>query len=126
MRQGLLRILAVKGPFRASWCSWVTDFGWKMCILELKLLLRYRHITACLGFMGVMMKRLLASASILALSSVAVSAADLPVKAAPVLPPPIPFSWTGCYVGLHAGGGVMRDSNTHDGVINGVEGIGLE
>ena len=72
------------------------------------------------------MKRLLASASILALSSVAVSAADLPVKAAHVLPPPPPlFSWTGCYVGLHAGGGVMRDSNTHDGVINGVLGEGI-
>jgi len=59
------------------------------------------------------MKRLLASASILALSSVAVSAADLAVKAPPPPPPP-PFTWTGCYVGLHAGGGIMKDSGTQD------------
>jgi outer membrane immunogenic protein len=71
------------------------------------------------------MKRLLVSASILALSSVAVSAADLAVKAPPhVLPPPIPFSWTGCYVGLHVGGGVMKDSNTRDDIL-GSEFIGL-
>jgi outer membrane immunogenic protein len=67
-----------------------------------------------------MMKRLLASASILVLSSVAVSAADLPVKAPPLAPPPIPFSWSGCYVGLHAGGGVMKDSNTNDNVFEGI------
>jgi outer membrane immunogenic protein len=70
-----------------------------------------------------MMKRLLASASILALSSVAVSAADLPVKAAHVLPPPPPlFSWTGCYVGLHGGAGVMKDSNTNDNLNPATEG----
>jgi outer membrane immunogenic protein len=70
-----------------------------------------------------MMKKLLASASILALSSVAVSAADLPVKAPHVLPPPIPFTWTGCYVGLHAGGGVMKDSNTHDQALSSISSI---
>jgi len=37
----------------------------------------------------------------------AASAADLPVKAlSPVLPV---FSWTGCYVGVHAGAGVLLD-----------------
>jgi outer membrane immunogenic protein len=60
------------------------------------------------------MKRLLASASILALSSVAVSAADLPLKAAPYIAPIPVFSWTGCYVGAHVGAGTMHDSNTQD------------
>jgi outer membrane immunogenic protein len=56
------------------------------------------------------MKKLLASASILALSSVAVSAADLPMKAPPYIAPIPVFSWTGCYVGAHVGGGSMHDS----------------
>ena len=43
--------------------------------------------------------------STVALTQVA-SAADLPRKApAYTLPPPLPFSWTGFYVGLNAGGG---------------------
>jgi outer membrane immunogenic protein len=65
---------------------------------------------------GVPMKKLLASASILVLGSVAASAADFPLKAAPMVAPIPVFSWTGCYVGLHAGGGTMTDSNTHDAV----------
>jgi outer membrane immunogenic protein len=60
------------------------------------------------------MKRLLASASILALSSVAVSAADLPMKAAPYIAPIPVFSWTGCYIGAHVGGGTSHDSFTSD------------
>ena len=62
------------------------------------------------------MKRLLASVSILALSSVAVSAADLPMKAPPYAAPIPVFSWTGCYVGGHAGAGTMRDSFTQDNI----------
>jgi outer membrane immunogenic protein len=37
----------------------------------------------------------------------AASAADLAVKALPVVAPV--FSWTGCYVGVHAGAGVLLD-----------------
>jgi outer membrane immunogenic protein len=60
------------------------------------------------------MNKLLASASILILGSVAASAADLPIKAAPTVAPIPVFSWTGCYIGAHAGGGTMRDSFTFD------------
>lgn len=38
-------------------------------------------------------------------------AADLPVKAPPLQAPP-PFSWTGCYAGLNAGGGFTSISQT--------------
>jgi len=60
------------------------------------------------------MKRLLASASILVLGSVAASAADLPMKAPPYVAPIPVFSWTGCYVGGHVGGGTSHDSFTSD------------
>jgi outer membrane immunogenic protein len=36
------------------------------------------------------------------------SAADLPMKAMPYPAAPA-FSWTGCYVGVHAGAGVLND-----------------
>jgi outer membrane immunogenic protein len=53
------------------------------------------------------MKKLLLVTAAICLSSIAspVSAADMPVGVtkAPVLPPV--FSWTGCYVGAHVGGG---------------------
>ena len=40
----------------------------------------------------------------------AASAADLPVKARPYVAAPAPvFSWTGCYVGVHGGAGVVHD-----------------
>jgi outer membrane immunogenic protein len=32
------------------------------------------------------------------------SAADMPVKARPMTPVPVAFSWTGCYIGVNAGG----------------------
>ncbi len=52
-----------------------------------------------------MRKQLLTSAAVLALSAGAAFAADLPTHKAPPPPPPPPvFSWTGCYIGLHAGG----------------------
>jgi outer membrane immunogenic protein len=59
------------------------------------------------------MKQFAAVASFLVLSSGSVLAADLPMKAA--VPTPYAFSWTGCYVGAHAGGGSQSDSNTFDG-----------
>jgi outer membrane immunogenic protein len=39
----------------------------------------------------------------------AACAADLPVKAIPYAAPAPVFSWTGCYVGAHAGAGVLLD-----------------
>jgi outer membrane immunogenic protein len=38
----------------------------------------------------------------------AASAADLPMKALPMASAPA-FSWTGCYIGVHAGAGVLHD-----------------
>jgi len=55
------------------------------------------------------MKKLLASASFIVLSSATVFAADLPMNykaRGPVMAPV--FSWTGCYVGVHGGGGTMH------------------
>jgi outer membrane immunogenic protein len=57
------------------------------------------------------MKRILLAASCLALTSTASIAADLPLATkAPVMAVPV-FTWTGCYVGGHVGGGMMT-SNT--------------
>jgi outer membrane immunogenic protein len=39
----------------------------------------------------------------------AASAADLAVRAMPYAAPAPAFSWTGCYVGVHAGAGVLLD-----------------
>jgi outer membrane immunogenic protein len=49
-----------------------------------------------------MRKTLLASVSAIVLTSSAVMAADMPVKARPLPPPPAP-TWTGFYLGLNAG-----------------------
>jgi outer membrane immunogenic protein len=61
------------------------------------------------------MKKLLASASLLVLSSASAMAADLPMKAAPYMAPAPLFSWTGCYLGVHAGGGVMSAPISSEG-----------
>jgi len=45
----------------------------------------------------------------------AASAADLPMKALPYTPPPPPFSWTGFYIGGHAGAGIMLDQGFTSG-----------
>ncbi len=57
------------------------------------------------------MKKLLLATSCLALSSAAVMAADLPMvpTKAPVVAAPV-FTWTGCYVGAHVGGGMMTNT----------------
>jgi outer membrane immunogenic protein len=39
----------------------------------------------------------------------AASAADMAVRAMPYAAPAPVFSWTGCYVGIHAGAGVLHD-----------------
>lgn len=40
----------------------------------------------------------------------AAASADLPMKSMPYAAPAPVFSWTGCYVGAHAGAGTMRNS----------------
>jgi outer membrane immunogenic protein len=70
------------------------------------------------------MKKLLASASFIVLGSATVLAADLPVrytKAPPPIMAPV-FSWTGCYVGVHAGAGVMHDTWTDENGTGGLAG----
>jgi outer membrane immunogenic protein len=42
------------------------------------------------------------------------AAADLAVKARPYVAPAPLFSWTGCYIGVHAGAGVLRDQGFQD------------
>jgi len=55
------------------------------------------------------MKKIIAiAAALLGTASVA-SAADMAVKAPPYAAPVPVFTWTGCYVGVHAGAGVMHD-----------------
>jgi outer membrane immunogenic protein len=41
----------------------------------------------------------------------AASAADMAVKALPVVAPVVVYNWTGCYIGAHAGGGWGRNRN---------------
>jgi outer membrane immunogenic protein len=59
-----------------------------------------------------MKKLLLAAAAVVALS-VQAGAADIPLKT-PYRPPPIPvlYNWTGCYLGIHAGGGIHHSDFT--------------
>ena len=57
------------------------------------------------------MKKLLLATSCLALSSTVSMAADMsvPYTKAPVMAAPV-FTWTGCYVGGHVGGGTMTSN----------------
>ena len=48
----------------------------------------------------------------------AASAADLPMRAMPYAAPAPVFSWTGCYVGVHAGAGVLLDQGFQQVGIN--------
>src|SRR5258705_5265040 len=56
----------------------------------------------------VMKKFIAVAVAILGTASVA-SAADMAVKARPYAAPVPVFTWTGCYVGVHAGAGVLHD-----------------
>src|SRR5262249_44964898 len=59
---------------------------------------------------------LIASIALIALGTGLASAADLPVKAEPVPVPsyvPVPFTWTGCYVGGNIGA-AWADNNWSD------------
>ncbi len=51
--------------------------------------------------------------AVVALSAIlgvgAAQAADMPMKAMPYAAPAPVFSWTGCYLGVHAGAGVLLD-----------------
>ncbi len=45
----------------------------------------------------------------------AAQAADMPMKAMPYAAPAPVFSWTGCYIGVHAGAGVLLDQGFEPG-----------
>jgi outer membrane immunogenic protein len=53
-------------------------------------------------------RRLVLALGVLSVCSVSAMAADMPLKAPLVVPPP-PFSWNGCYVGGNVGGIFGRD-----------------
>ena len=59
-------------------------------------------------------RRLVLALGVLSVGSASALAADLPVKAPALIPPP-PFTWTGCYIGGHAGGDWARSHWTYSG-----------
>jgi outer membrane immunogenic protein len=60
------------------------------------------------------MRRLVLTLGVLSISCVGAAAADLPMKAPPmVMPPPLVYNWTGCYIGVHAGGAWSRSEATN-------------
>jgi outer membrane immunogenic protein len=68
-------------------------------------------VPACCRGGHVMNKFMLGSTALLAFAAVgSAGAADLPVKAPPMVAAPV-FSWTGCYIGAHAGYGWGRNKN---------------
>ena len=60
------------------------------------------------------MKRLLLSVAVTAIFAGSAFAADLPAKALPMAPAPVPYaaSWTGCYVGAGGGYGMWNQDVT--------------
>jgi outer membrane immunogenic protein len=75
------------------------------------------HLIAICGVLAhprVMKKIIAVAVAILGTASVA-SAADLAVKARPYIAPAPVFTWTGCYVGVHAGAGVLHDQGFQAG-----------
>ena len=71
------------------------------------------HAQVILGELYRFAVALLATAAIVGIS-VSASAADLPRKAPAYIPPaPLPYNWTGFYVGLNAGGSWGRQTNLY-------------
>ena len=69
--------------------------------------------------------KLTLSVAIMAFGLNAASAADMPLKARPAPPPPL-ISWTGCYVGIEAGGAWGRGSVVADtGAVAGTSVTGI-
>src|SRR4051812_23320028 len=50
------------------------------------------------------MRSLITGFGLLALTAAPVLAADLPVKARPMVPVAVAYNWTGCYIGVNGGG----------------------
>src|ERR1044072_7461042 len=63
-----------------------------------------------------MKKVLSATIGLIALSAVPAVGADLPVKARPMPAMAPVLNWTGCYIGVNAGGGWARSRNTWTGI----------
>ena len=61
-----------------------------------------------------MKKVLSATIGLLAISAVPAAAADLPVKARPMVPVVTAYNWTGCHIGGNVGGKWARTSGTVD------------
>ena len=61
-----------------------------------------------------MKKVLSATIGLLAISAVPAAAADLPVKARPMVPVVTAYNWTGCYIGGNIGGKWVRTSGSVD------------
>jgi hypothetical protein len=76
--------------------------------VELRFNRNHLYLGVIVKFSKLMFSSALATAAVLGIG--AASAADLPMRAAPYAAPVQVFSWTGCYIGVHAGAGVMRDS----------------
>ena len=71
------------------------------------------------------MKRVLsATLGLLAISAVPAAAADLPVKARPMVPVVTAYNWTGCYIGGNVGGKWARTSGSVNVAPAGIGGPG--
>jgi outer membrane immunogenic protein len=73
------------------------------------------------------MKTTLIGSATLSLLTFSAFGADLGVPPAPLAPPPSPFSWTSCYGGLRAGGGMgQKDLTDAAGVLSPTTGFTSE
>jgi outer membrane immunogenic protein len=64
-----------------------------------------------------MKKLLISSIATLGLLGTSASAADMAVKASPPAPVAAPWSWTGFYVGVNAGGSIGRNTTNNNFVM---------
>jgi outer membrane immunogenic protein len=70
-----------------------------------------------------MKKAFLMGAALAVLAMAPAVAADLAIHAkAPALIPVPVYNWTGCYIGVHGGGGAMNDSHTNSSNFEGSSG----